>query len=473
MTDTTSLPAALAPNRPGRAFLRKATAVASTGGLLVGFGAIAATPAFAASDSDCGVGNTVSSGDGDDIQTLLDDPLVPIVCLEGTFVLDTTLEVDRDVTLYGRTSAVLDGNDAVQILRQFDAAVDVTFQNLTVRNGDAFEGGAVRADSVTVISSVFTNNAATFGGAISAEDVTVSDSTFSNNSADFEGGAIIGYGSVSITESTFVDNSAGYYGGAVRAYTSTVNNSTFVGNFAGNEGGALFTGDSTVQFSTFLNNTVKPNLIPDSADGTPSDAALPELPGESIYLAVSDGEVLDIRGNIFAGDGVSAQLGVGITQPEPEPAPGVITDRGGNVFSTTALTEANFAAPDASTQFGKTPTQIFGAGAAPGDNGGSTQTVALIAGSPAIDAVPPILEISAEAALVPAAIGDVVLDQRGVDRTEFADAGAFEFGAAAPELVATGADSGTTGWLAAIAALLLGSGAAIAVGARRRSRSVR
>ena len=486
-----SLPsAAEAPTN--RQLGRKTAALVSTSGLLVGFGAVSATPAFAATSADCTGANTVSSGNADDIQTLLYNALLPIVCVEGTFTIDGTLFAPRDVTIFGLTGAVLDsdGTDRV-ITGDSEDSVHVTLQNLTITDGVTFGGGAVAADAVTVIDSSFRENSAGFGGAIVADTVTVTGSTFELNTANFEGGAIVGYDSVSVTDSTFltnstddgdggaitsygsvtvdastfVGNSASRYGGAIDAYTSEVQNSTFVGNSADDEGGAIFTGDSEVQFSTFLNNT----------SAVPQVEA--ELPGESIYLSVIDTDNLSIRGNIFAGSTGYPQLGVGGTVTT-----GQIFDFAGNVFSTSRATESDLGFVDPSTLFDRTPTQLFGSGAAPGSNGGSTQTVALIAGSPAIDAVPSLAALTSAPAsdtLSPAAISDLNVDQRGEPRVANADAGAFELqadevggeGAEGPELAATGTTSGTAGLLGGAALLLMGLGAALAFAGRRIART--
>jgi hypothetical protein len=106
------------------------------------------------------------------------------------------------------------------------------------------------------------------------------------------------------------------------------------------------------------------------------------------------------------------------------------------------------------------------------DNGGPTQTMALNAGSIAIDAATPELRAAA------AAITQPTVDQRGVARGDASDAGAFEFVAAVapvapPELAATGVS--TLGALG-LGALGLGAGGAL-VGAsavlvaKRRRRS--
>ena len=130
---------------------------------------------------------------------------------------------------------------------------------------------------------------------------------------------------------------------------------------------------------------------------------------------------------------------------------------------------------------------IFGADPELGDNGGATETVALIGTSPAINAVPDFVfdfgPVSADldAALesldaaqeLSAAVDTTDVDQRNEPRTGLADAGAFEFGEPelGSELAATGpADPKVLG---GFAALLLGIGAAFAIGTRRLSRDDR
>lgn len=336
-----------------------------------------------------------------------------------------------------------------------------------LRNSATQFGGAAYGNSVLIDESTFIDNVARAGGAVYGVSVAANQSTFTTNEAD-EGGAIFAAEAVS-TGSTFSENIATFDGGAIRSFGSIVANSTFVENSAGLEGGALFTGSSAVQFSTFLDNATEGLQEVDSLQ--PSNG-YSELPGEAIYLSVSREDSLTLRGNIFAGDGSAAQLGIG--SAEPEPGIGAIIDRGGNIFSTERAVETDFADPDESTQFGKTPAQIFGANPALGANGGTTQTLALVAGSPAVDAVPPLAVATASSigpAVSPAAIADVDVDQRGVERTGLLDAGAFEFGDA--ELAATGSDPVATGWLAGIAALLLGGGAAALFVSRRSARTRR
>lgn len=510
MTDTLT-PTTVEP-RPstGRQLARSAAAVASSG-LLVGLGAVSAAPAVAAEATDCTGPNTVdaSTGDETDIQALLDADTA-IVCLQGSFLLTQPLTFDHNLTLFGLTGAELDGNDLTQLVSGSSSA-PLTVQNIsfvdgavTGNGGAIFSngelsiensqfsgntasnfGGAVFNDSGStfdIIGSTFTSNSAALGGAVYGDSLILEESTFTANTAQVGGAvfayAMVAYGSTftenesiaggailaenyaAIAGSTFVDNVAESIGGAVATYGAYLGlNSTFVENSAGDVGGALFVGYGQVGLSTFLNNQAD-----DETDE--SDAIFTIGEGEDSF---------EVAGNIFAGTRSVAQLG--------SDAPGAYGDGGGNVFSTAESVETALGTPDPSTQFSRSIASIFGPGAALADNGGVTETVALIAGSPAIDAVPDStfdvvstgltsaaerLEITPE---LTAAFTSAVQDQRSVVRTGLADAGAYEYGDA--ELAATGADTGTAGWLAAIAALLLGSGAAVAIGARRRSRSQR
>lgn len=522
-----------------RRIVRTTSALASTG-LLVGFGvSAAAVPAFAATDADCTDANSLASADGDDaadIQALLDDDGVSVICLTGTFPVTATLTANRDITLYGLPSAVLDGLDTNSILVVSGEANTTTLQNLTFENGSGSNGAAVNAYTVIVENSIFQSNEAAFGGAIFSYDVTVTDSQFLSNTADSGdgfgfGGAIMSYGSAVVTDSIFTLNEAELSGGAITSYDSveatgstftsnyasavggailgeelvdvssstftqneaefggaitgyeqvtvgrstfvdnfsayggainsddvvSVVNSTFVDNEATDEGGAIYAGTGTVGFSTFLNNTAA-----EPVDGE-------ELPGEAIYLEFDGEDDLEIRGNIFAGTSGNPQLGVG-TVVEPT----AIVDRGGNVFSTSEATEADLNDPAESTLFSQSISAIFGASPALDDNGGSTETVALVPSSPAVDAVPPLVDVTLAPASLLASI-----DQRGEPKAgEFVDAGAFELqddelGGEGAELADTGPDDTKASLLGGFAALFIGIGAAFAIGTRRISRNSR
>ena len=506
MTETLTAAVTEPHSSSARRFARSAAAVASSG-LLVGLGAASAAPAVAAEATDCTGPTTVdaSTGDETDIQALLDADTA-IVCLTGSFLLTQPLTFDHTLTLFGLTGAELDGNDLTQLVSGSGGAA-LTVQNISFVDGSASgDGGAIESDGVLLIEnsqftgntassfggavfndsgaqfvidgSTFTNNSAALGGAVYGDSFILDASTFTANTAD-AGGAVFAYAMVAyestftenealggaailaenyaaIAGSTFVDNAAESIGGAVVTYGAYLGlNSTFVENSAGDVGGAIFASYGQSGLSTFLDNR--------------ADDEIDE--SEAIFVIGDGDNDFGLVGNIFAGSRGLAQLGAD--------DPDLYVDGGGNVFSTAASVEIALGTPDPSTLFSRSVSSIFGAGAALASNGGLTQTVALIAGSPAIDAVPAdtfgptSASLSAAAAglelspALTAAFTTAFEDQRSVERTGLADAGAYEYGDA--ELAATGADSASAGWLAAIAALLLGSGAAVAIGARRRA----
>jgi hypothetical protein len=282
-----------------------------------------------------------------------------------------------------------------------------------------------------VTNSVFSGNSGTSGAAILAVDeedyipraVLITGSTFYNNGAQFSGGAVFGYGSVEISNSTFFDNSANT-GGAVYVVTAMpgsgaldVTNSTFKNNIVSGEeaeGGALFAESGQVIFSTFVDNTAP----------TPVEGG--EKPGNAIYKYGSS--QFNVGGNIFAGGSTDPQLGHGLAVSH-------FTDLGGNLFTTSSATETDITQDDSSV-FGASLISIFGTAtpalATFSPNSSGTQTIGLVAGSPALNIVPNDVPFTS-----------VTFDQRGATRSHPADAGAFE-GVVAATTAPTTAPTTTT-----------------------------
>jgi predicted outer membrane repeat protein len=467
---------------------RAVAAVASTG-LLVGMGAIGVSPALAATANDCTVDNTVTAPAGATaIQTLLTAE-APLICLSGTFTLAEPLTFDYDsvdLTLFGLPGgATLDGNRVTRILDGDDFAT-LTVHNLSVVNGSAPEGeggGAIRTNGPVVLeNSRFEGNTANGRGAgavFIASDagygVDAQDSTFVGNSSGTYGGAIYAPGAVTSKRSVFSENVASEGGGAIFSGTGVSDASTFTNNTAADDGGAIYATDTVaivnstfvgnratgatgeggavlarggdISFSTFLNNTASAPI-----DGN-------DIPGEAIYLdAEEEFADLTVTANIFAGIGDRSQFGVGNLPPEPGDPSGMV-DGGANVFSTAS--EPDLSVPSSTSVFSASVTQIFGTSPQLGNNGGPTQTVALVTGSPAIG-------------IVPAGALALTTDQRGQLREGLRDAGAFEFqpsDAPAPAPTPTLPDTGSapiSGVLSGITALVVALGAALMVTARRR-----
>lgn len=184
----------------------------------------------------------------------------------STTVLTTgSITIDKNLTIDG-SGAVnygVSGNDASRVFGT-SGATTVTFNNFTIRDGLASEGGGLSTSSLGTVNlnrMTFTDNVATSnGGAIVVNPnstLNVSDSTFSGNSAVGGGAMLIGggTGSVVVRHSTFTANNASI-GSAINNnglnVDLTVINSTFSGNTGSDALRAL--GDTTVLNSTFLNN---------------------------------------------------------------------------------------------------------------------------------------------------------------------------------------------------------------------------
>jgi len=223
-------------------------------------------------------------------------------------------------------------------------------------------GGVHNSGTLTITSSTVSGNSAAgngFGGGVfNSGTLTLTSSTVSGNSAAGNGigGGVFNLGTLTLTNTTVSGNSAGGNGGNGRgggvfnSGTLTLTNTTVSGNSAGGNarGGGLFnsgvnSGQATLALSLVSGNTA------------PTGAEISRDP---------DGNVLTANNfNLFGHSGLTgAQAFYGFT-----PGPSDLS----------------------ATADGTRPTAL-GAILGPtlADNGSPTRTHALIAGSPAVDAVP-------------------------------------------------------------------------------------
>ena len=221
---------------------------------------------------------------------------------------------------------------------------------------------------MTVIDSTFTGIAGTYGGAIYCQtggSVTVSNSTFTGNSGSGSsgdsGGAIVTNGcNLVVSGSTFFNNfTLGLYGGAIQSGASatvSITNSTFVGNSdsPGSMGGGAIFNAST---GTVANNTFSGN----SAAGTS---------GGAIYSDAA----LTVSNNIFIGN--SAGQGAAIFDDNH-----VVTAAYNLFYNNLAAGSESDCSGCTSTNssFGVNPKLL-----PLGSYGGTTETMALAPGSPAV-----------------------------------------------------------------------------------------
>ena len=232
----------------------------------------------------------------------------------------------------------------------------------------------------------------------------IQDSTFENNHSiatnKLVGGAYLQGTSFSVRGSTFRGNQAGGYAGlALFDHTTTtgapvhttgdITNCTFVGNQALNGlGGAMAiqaTGTVALQNLTIANNSASCGGVC-FAGGIANDAASPITMRNTIFFN-------NVGDNAFNPWAMLHPVSGSNNLQWPQVRPGSFGQLENPVTSDTVFADALLAAP--------------------ADNGGRTQTMALASSSPAIDAG--------------TASGALLVDQRGFPRWHGVDIGAFEF----------------------------------------------
>jgi len=303
----------------------------------------------------------------------------------GSFNLTSTLAINQDLTIDGAGHSVtISGGGTVQLL-SVSSDITLSLNDLTLSDGNSSgNGGAIdNAGLMNLSLDTFVNNTAgVSGGAINNTGfLAVGGSTFTNNTATTYGGAIYNAdsGAVITIASTFNNNTAGGIGGAIENDGDLLlADSTLANNQALIKGGGV--DNNTMNTAVLLNDTLSGNStsVPGGGGGLYNNAPLTLI--NSIVAGSSPG---------------SADCGG---------AP--VTDNGGNLDS------------DGSCGLGPGHTYASPGLAPLADNGGPTQTMALLPGSPAIGlGLPDICQgfpISG-------------LDQRGEPRpTATCDSGAYQ-----------------------------------------------
>jgi hypothetical protein len=329
-----------------------------------------------------------------------------------------TIAVGATADVSGLT---LDGNQGFNEGISVGAGATLLVQDAIVqRAANNGNGGGIlsQGGNVSVARSQFLNDVAGGGGGAIASiggNLNVRESTFSSSFASGSGGGIYnaansagGGGTLNVQDSTFTNNQTVGRGGALDlepGSQASVADSTFYNNYAANGGGAIgvygqsanlnLTSSLLLTSSTIFGNQVGAGA---SGAGLYVQGTATALVRDTIVAGNQhfNGPVTDVSGALdpasdhdLIGDGTSLT--------------GIGNGLNGNLIGTAAGPIDPKLGPLAS-------------------NGGPTQTFALLAGSPAIDAG------SGEAT--------TATDQRGVPQITFANIGAYQATAAA--LVLTG-----------------------------------
>ncbi|MDH3388340.1 MAG: DUF4347 domain-containing protein, partial [Gammaproteobacteria bacterium] len=317
----------------------------------------------------------------------------------------------------GATNTIIDGGGAALGDRVFETvnssqAVQFSLFDLAITNAAAgvSDGGALfvgKDDVATLTNVVIGNNQAKTGGGIAVDvdaSLNLDRVIFSNNVADDKGGAlsVVNKGSVTGSDVLFSTNSAtALSGGAINNFGNVSldrvlfdNNNAVTGGAIHNEGGtvklsnATLSGNNASVSAGAINNIVNTSSEPGTLNIVNSTFTANTSPGVNGILqdAVS---IVDIRNSIL-NDGGSNISG------------GTINSLGNNIDS-----DGSAALAGPGDLVGN---PMLGALA---DNGGYTQTHALLSGSIAINSGN--------------STGTPVTDQRDQIRIGATDIGAYEF----------------------------------------------
>jgi hypothetical protein len=265
-----------------------------------------------------------------------------------------------DSTLSGNIAATGGGG-----IRNDRRTVTITDSTLSGNSGSD-GGGIFNGGTLTVTASTLNGNfVRSYGGGISnSGTLTVTDSTLSGNSAGTGGGGIFSglAATVTITASTLSRNSANQGGGILNISPLIVSNSTISGNTASGHSTAGGIGNIASDVTVLLLNcTISNNTV------TGSDATGTQL--FSGRLGGSGNAIIQLRNTIISGDGSR---------------PNVFADTNG-----TFVSQGHNLSSDDGSGFLTGDGDLTNVDPLLGplqDNGGPTWTMALLPGSPAIDA---------------------------------------------------------------------------------------
>jgi hypothetical protein len=362
------------------------------GGGLAGSGRLTVTGCILSGNSTAvglgGGGGAISNG-GSETLTVRDSTFLGSLSEQGGAILNISGTLVVSGSSFSQNHAGAGGG-----IRNVFGTGTVTNSTFSGNFGGAISNAA--NSTLTIAGCSLTGNPAgtmeipAVGGGISnSGTLTITNSTLSGNSATIDGGGIENDGTLTVTGTTLSGNVANLGGGISNFGTLTVTNSTLSGNIASFDGGGIMNfnpGTVTLTSSTLSGNSANGTMFGDGGGGIHSYGGLHS------------------SNSIMAGN--NATVG----------APDLAGDLGSQGYNLIGNTQGGSGFVD---------TDLFNVDPHLGplqDNGGPTQTMALLAGSPALNAGDP------------AQLG--VPDQRGVVRSGGVNIGAYQASASAFVLTA-------------------------------------
>jgi hypothetical protein len=326
-----------------------------------------------------------------------------IVVAAAIYTENLTIGINLKVIGSGAATTIIDGGGTGTVVGI--SSGHVTLSKVMIRNGakvpnggGIYNTGTLTINNVTLTAnSVASGNQARGGGIFSDGTLTINNSAISGNTAAGTyagiGGGIYNSGTMTINDSTLSGNTAsgaGAYGGGISnlAGKATINNSTISsntasGNFASGVGGGIYNAAAvTISNSTLSGNSARHGGV----DGTGG--------------GLSNGGTATLQNTVVA------------NSPHGGNCSGTMTSKGYNLSGDSTCNFNN------TGDLNNTDPML----GALQNNGGPTQTQALLSGSPAIDAGNPSGCTDGRGHLLQT-------DQRGKPRPDKEDTGGCDMGA--------------------------------------------
>ncbi|MHC0061782.1 beta strand repeat-containing protein [Nostoc sp. UIC 10890] len=425
-----------------------------------------ATVTIAANDTV--VTNTNDSGEGSLRQAILNANAfagADTITFAGSVFTDATpdtitltsgqLNITDALTIngLGANNLSISGNNSSAVFRVNDGnnsnQISVVINDLTVTGGtdNSLAGGIFNQENLTLFNSSVSENTGNYGGIYNGGTLSIANSTVLGNNGSI--GGILNFGSLSLTNSSVSDNIGTTYGGIQNQGTllnitgSTISNNTatsaggaggiahFNGTFnlinstvSGNTGVVNAAGILSISIANLTNSTISGNTTKNGAGGISNSGTL-NLINSTVTNNTTDsdnngtgngGGLLNF-GNVTAQNTIIAgNFDFGNEAPDIS---GAVNGDGNNLIGSLAGASGTIGTGSDITFASAGITNINQVIAALANNGGATQTHALVTGSAAINA--------GNNALVP---GGVTTDQRGTGFNRISggtvDIGAYE-----------------------------------------------
>ena len=369
---------------------------------------------------------------------------VSIEC-NGTINLTGQISINTNTTIDAPSdySVTLSGGGSNRVFYVDQATLNIT--NLTVTKGVAqdypYYGGGIYIyyGNVNLTNSAISGNSAGDGGGIIkfGGNLTLTNSTVSGNSATYDGGGIynVSGGTVTLDNSTVSSNSAKFGSGGgiyITSGTATLTNSTVSGNsdYSSRSGGIAISGPGS---ANLINSTISANRGGIYTNNTTSIA---KLTNSTVSSNVGNGIHINYGNVNLINSTVSNNQGYGIFISGGPNGIGTATLTN-SIVANNSNNNCNYAAYTTDYDYNLDSgsscgfTQLHSLSSTDpllgplANNGGPTQTHALLAGSPAINRIP------SSPSSVNGCGTSINTDQRGVSRPQpqggACDIGAFEY----------------------------------------------